>query len=236
MHSPAFLCDKLFMSQKLFDYDQRLRNKKQINSICGIDETGRGCWAGPLVAAAVIFNPNDFIDGVNDSKKLSDNLRKKLDKEIKSTCLGWGIAAISPSIIDEKGITFANKVAMEQAAMSAFKMSKLSVIDLYVIDQSPCKNLHPQIMMPKADSISASVAAASILAKNYRDEIIEELSAKHPEYKFNDHNGYINKLHVELVNKHGLLEDIHRKSFSVTGFNKPKQISMLEIMNDYTNN
>ena len=83
---------------------------------------------------------------------------------------------------------------------------------------------------------SASVAAASILAKNHRDSIIEDLSDKFPEYKFNEHNGYINKLHVELVNKYGLIENVHRKSFSVSGFNKPKQISMMEMINDNTNN
>jgi ribonuclease HII len=224
------------MSQQLFDYDSKLRSNKKIISICGIDETGRGCWAGPLVAAAVIFHPDDFIEGINDSKKLSDNLRKKLDEIIKSKCLGWGIAEISPLVIDEKGITFANKKAMELAAQKAVIMSKLESVDLYVIDQSPCKNLHPHIMMPKADSTSASVAAASILAKNHRDLIIEDFSSNFPEYKFNEHNGYINKLHVEAVNKHGLIEGVHRKSFSVTGFNKPKQISMMEMINDNSNN
>ena len=224
------------MSQQLFDYDNKLRAKKKITTICGIDETGRGCWAGPLVAAAVIFNSDDLIDGINDSKKLSDTLRKKLDAIIKSTCLGWGIAEISPIMIDQKGITFANKRAMELAAEKAIKMANLTSVDLYVIDQSPCKSLHPHIMMPKADSTSASVAAASILAKNHRDSIIEDLSDKFPEYKFNEHNGYINKLHVELVNKYGLIENVHRKSFSVSGFNKPKQISMMEMINDNTNN
>ena len=114
-------------------------------------------------------------------------------------------------------------------------LRNLKSIDLYVIDQSPCKSLYPYIMMSKADSTSASVAAASILAKNYRDKIIEELSDKFPEYKFNEHNGYINKLHVEIVNHLGLIEGIHRKSFSVSGFNKPKQISMMEMINDNSN-
>ena len=223
------------MSQQLFDYDNNLRIKRHISSICGIDETGRGCWAGPLVAAAVIFNSDDFIDGINDSKKLSNNTRIKLDKVIKSKCMGWGISEIEASVIDEKGITFANKKAMEEAASKAVKMAQLSCVDLYVIDQSPCKSLHPHVMMSKADSTSASVAAASIIAKNHRDKIIEELSVKYPEYKFNEHNGYINKLHVEIVNKLGLIEGIHRKSFSVSGFNKPKQISMMEMINDNSN-
>ena len=223
------------MSQKLFDYDSNLRFKKQIESICGLDETGRGCWAGPLVAAAVIFHPGDFIEGINDSKKLSSTTRIRLDEKIKSKCMGWGISEIQPSIIDEKGITFANKRAMEEAAFKALEMSNLQCVDLYVIDQSPCKSLLPYVMMSKADSTSASVAAASILAKNHRDKIIGELSSKFPEYKFNEHNGYINKLHVEIVNKLGLIHGVHRKSFSVSGFNKPKQISMMEMINDNSN-
>ena len=204
--------------------------------VAGIDEAGRGPLSGPVVAACLILNYHIYPAGLNDSKKLSDALRKRLDAIIKSTCLGWGVAEISPIMIDQKGITFANKRAMELAAEKAIKMANLTSVDLYVIDQSPCKSLHPHIMMPKADSTSASVAAASILAKNHRDSIIEDLSDKFPEYKFNEHNGYINKLHVELVNKYGLIENVHRKSFSVSGFNKPKQISMMEMINDNTNN
>jgi len=188
-----------------------------------------------LVAAAVIFHPDDFIEGINDSKKLSSTTRIRLDEKIKSKCMGWGISEIQPSIIDEKGITFANKRAMEEAAFKALEMSNLQCVDLYVIDQSPCKSLLPYVMMSKADSTSASVAAASILAKNHRDKIIGELSNKFPEYKFNEHNGYINKLHVEIVNKLGLIHGVHRKSFSVSGFNKPKQISMMEMINDNSN-
>ena len=231
-----FFYDNKCMNKNLFDFDTKIRKDYKVNFICGVDETGRGCWAGPLVAAAVIFHVNDFIDGINDSKKLSASTRNALDNVIKSKCMGWGIAEINPDIIDKKGITFANKKAMEEAAFKAIEMSKLSSIDLFIIDQSPCKHLQPQIMMPKADSYSASVAAASILAKNYRDESIKAISEKHKNYKFDEHNGYINKLHVELVNKFGLLDGIHRKSFSVSGFNKPKQISMMEMINDNSNN
>lgn len=220
------------MSQKLFDYDSNLRNKKRISTICGIDETGRGCWAGPLVAAAVVFNSNDFIEGVNDSKKLSMNQRISLEEKIKNTCRAWAIFEIDANSIDRFGITYANSKSMEMAAESLLKDFKIDQIDLFVIDQSPCKNLNPHIMMPKADSISASVAAASILAKNHRDRVISKISEEYPQYKFDDHKGYINKLHVEAVNKYGLINGVHRKSFSVSGFNKPKQINMMDFIND----
>ena len=108
----------------------------------------------------------------------------------------------------------------------------LEDIKLFIIDQSPCKKLQPQIMMPKADSTSACVAAASVLAKNYRDARIEEIAKQYPEYKFEDHKGYINKLHVDMVNKHGLIPGVHRTSYVVTGYNKPKQINMMDMLND----
>jgi ribonuclease HII len=222
------------MSQKLFNYDAKLRKNKNIKLLCGIDETGRGCWAGPLVAAAVIFKPDDFIDGINDSKKLSASQRLLLEKEIKSNCLSYAIAEIDVDTIDKKGITYANTHAMVNAAMKAAHNINLNTeeIELFVIDQSPCKKLTPFVMMAKADSISASVAAASILAKTHRDRIIDKISDKYPEYSFNDHKGYINKLHVDLVNKFGLIDGIHRKSYSVTGFNRPVQINMMDFINE----
>jgi len=94
------------MSQQLFDYDNKLRAKKKITTICGLEETGRGCWAGPLVAAAVIFDSDDLLDEINDSKKLSDTLIQKLDAIIKSLCIGWGGAEIFHITIYQNGITF----------------------------------------------------------------------------------------------------------------------------------
>ncbi len=230
----CFSNDKINMSQKLFDYDQKIRKNKNAKLICGVDETGRGCWAGPLVAAAVIFEPETFIDGINDSKKLSNLQRVLLDKEIKKHAKSYGIAEIDVETIDKKGITFANNQAMIRAAKEAAQKLNLdlSEIDLFIIDQSPCKSLSPQIMMPKADSTSASVAAASILAKNHRDSLIKEFEIEYPQYKFEQHKGYINPIHVEAVNEYGLISGIHRKSFSVSGFNKPKQINLLDLIDE----
>jgi len=222
------------MSNSLFEFDSQTRAKHKAKFICGIDETGRGCWAGPLVASAVIYDESNFIEGINDSKKLTKKNRLFLADKIKNECLSWGIAEVSPEEIDKKGLTYANEKAMVDAAIIAISKLNLTLenIDLFIIDQSPCKKLNPMIMMPKADSISASVASASILAKVYRDKIIEEIAQAHPNYGFEEHNGYINEVHVDKVKKYGLIDKIHRKSYVVAGFNKPKQISLLDLENE----
>jgi len=222
------------MSKALFDYDNKIRKQRKIKLICGTDETGRGCWSGPLVAAAVILNSDVMIQGLNDSKKLNEKTRLAIEKDIKENSYCWGIAEISPDEIDKRGLTWANEMAMYNAAENAVKSIGLTLdnVDLFIIDQSPCKKLQPQIMMPKADSTSACVAAASILAKNYRDAKVAEIAEQYPEYNFYDHKGYINKVHVEAVNKHGLIPGVHRTSYVVAGFNKPKQISMMDLIDE----
>lgn len=225
------------MSKKLYDYDNKIRSQRKVNLICGIDEVARGCWAGPIVSAAVILKSDYVIPGLNDSKKLNDVTRKALDKEIKENALSWGIAEISPEKIDKFGLTWANKKVMIMAAEIAANKINLNIdnIDLFIIDQSPCTDLKPQIMIPKADSTSASVAAASILAKNYRDNLMGLIASDYPEYNFNEHNGYINKTHVDAVNKYGLIPKIHRKSYIVSGYNKPKQINLMDFDNENFN-
>lgn len=222
------------MSKELFNYDQKIRKQYKIDMVCGVDETGRGPWSGPIVSAAVILKSDIIIQGLNDSKKLSEKTRIAIEKDIKDNAICWGIAEISPEDIDKKGLTWANEMVMYTAAKNAAESIGMALEDikLFIIDQSPCKKLQPQIMMPKADSTSACVAAASVLAKNYRDARIEEIAKQYPEYKFEDHKGYINKLHVDMVNKHGLIPGVHRTSYVVTGYNKPKQINMMDMLSD----
>jgi ribonuclease HII len=222
------------MSKELFDYDEKIRKQRKIKILCGVDETGRGPWAGPIVAAAVILKPDIVIQGLNDSKKLNEKTRIAIEKDIKENALSWGISEISAQEIDKKGLTYANTQVMINAAKIAAEKINLNLdeIDLYIIDQSPCSSLRPQIMMPKADSTSACVAAASVLAKNYRDSIIKEIGNKHPEYLFDDHKGYINKVHVDMVKKYGLIDGVHRKSYVVSGYNKPKQINLMDIFDE----
>lgn len=225
------------MSKELYEFDNKHRKQRKIDLICGLDEVARGCWAGPIVSAAVILNPDYIIQGLNDSKKLNELTRTSLDADIKSNAISWGIAEISPDKIDKHGLTWANKKVMVMAAEIAVNKINLSLDDikLFIIDQSPCTELSPQIMIPKADSTSASVAAASIIAKNYRDSIIKEYCSKYPNYKFDEHNGYINPSHVDVVNKYGLIDGVHRKSYVVSGFNKPKQINLMDFFNENDN-
>lgn len=225
------------MSKELYAFDNKFRKQRKIDLICGIDEVARGCWAGPIVAAAVILNSDYVIQGLNDSKKLNDITRKSLDNDIKQNAITWGIAEISPEKIDKHGLTWANKKVMVLAAESALNKINLNIDDikLFIIDQSPCTELVPQIMIPKADSTSASVAAASIIAKNYRDSIIQEYSCQYPNYKFDEHNGYINPTHIDVVNKYGLIPGVHRKSYIVSGYNKPKQINLMDFFDENNN-
>lgn len=222
------------MSTHLYNYDLQLIKKNKIKLICGCDETGRGAWASSLVAAAVVLKYDYFIPGLNDSKKLNSKSRENLDQIIKANSLCWGIHEIEAEEIDKKGITWANTMAMHIAAKKALESIDMSLedVDLFIIDQSPCKTLNPQLMMPKADSTSACVAAASILAKNYRDGLLKDLDVEHPNYKFASHKGYINSLHIDMVKQYGLIDSIHRKSFKVSGYNKPKQTSMEDFFND----
>jgi len=206
------------------DFDDNLRKKYGAN-IIGIDEAGRGAWCGPLVAAAVCL-PEDFIlDGLTDSKKLSENKRKEYYELIKQNALAYSIQEITPSEIDKNGLSWANIQAMERAGLNvAEKVDKVSV---YVIDQSPCKSLNPYIMMPKADSTSMSVAAASVLAKVYRDELMYAFSDQYPDYCYGQNKGYIDQAHVNAVNKFGIIKGFYRESYNVKGYNKPTQLKLI---------
>ena len=217
-------------SNKLFNFDSELRLKHGAY-IIGCDEVARGCWAGPIVAAAVMFNNDTNINNLNDSKKLSEKNRLKLDSLIKQKAATWAVSEISVELIDKHGINWANTQVMVDACNAACNKININIddINLYILDQSPCKKLNPHFMLSKADAASASVAAASILAKNYRENIILNYSEKYPQYNFYKHNGYINHHHVEAVNKYGTIEGIHRKSFKVSGYNKAKQINMQDF-------
>lgn len=206
------------------EFDDNLRAKYGSNLV-GIDEAGRGAWAGPLVAAAVCL-PNDFVlEGLTDSKKLSEKKRIEYFEIIKNNALAYSIQEISPEQIDKNGLTWANIQAMELAGQTV--KNTLTKVDIYVIDESPCKNFSPLVMMPKADSTSMSVAAASVLAKVYRDEKMYAFSNQYPEYCFQQNKGYIDKNHVDIVNKFGVIAGLYRESYKVKGFNKPTQLKLV---------
>ena len=176
--------------------------------ICGVDEAGRGPLAGPVCAAAVILPPHLQIPGLNDSKKLSDKRRRELFPEICEQALAYGIAFATEGEIDEINILQATFLAMERA------LSQLKVRpDLVLIDGNRQKDFGlPVKTVVKGDSLSANIAAASVLAKVTRDNIMVELAQQYPEYGFEIHKGYGTKAHYEALRTYGPCP-IHRRSF-----------------------
>lgn len=179
-----------------------------IHMICGVDEAGRGPLAGPVCAAAVILPPNLDIPGLNDSKKLSDKKRRELFPLIKAQAIAYGIAFADHNEIDTVNILQATYLAMERA------MRQLAVKPEYaLIDGNRAKDFGlPVKTVVHGDSLSASIAAASILAKVTRDDYMEQIAKEYPEYKFEIHKGYGTKAHYEALDNFGP-SPIHRMTF-----------------------
>lgn len=179
-----------------------------IKLVCGVDEAGRGPLAGPVCAAAVILPPNIDIPGLDDSKKLSDKKRRELFPIIKKKAIAYGIAFADHKEIDEINILQATYLAMERA------ISQLQVKpEFALIDGNRAKNFGlPVKTVVHGDSLSASIAAASILAKVTRDDFMEQIALQYPQYKFEVHKGYGTKAHYEALDQYGPCA-IHRISF-----------------------
>lgn len=177
----------------------------------GVDEVGRGCWAGPVVAGAVILG--EPIDGLTDSKKLSKSDRQRLSAEIINSAKAYGIGWVSPQVLDKIGLTAAVKMAMEEA----IKQVKTNY-DEIIIDGS--YNFFPNDpkskAIPKADLFVPAVSAASIIAKVARDNYMKKAATKYPNYYFEKHVGYGTKLHSDMLALHGICE-LHRLSFKPVG-------------------
>ena len=176
--------------------------------ICGCDEAGRGPLCGPVVAAAVILSPDTEIEGLNDSKKLTEKKRELLFDVIKEKAVAYAIAEASPEEIDEINILNASMLAMCRA------VEALNVkADFALIDGNCSRGFQiPTETVVKGDAKSASIAAASILAKVTRDRQCKELDALYPEYNIAKHKGYPTKEHMDAVRKYGP-SPIHRKTF-----------------------
>ena len=186
--------------------DSLYENGVQI--ICGVDEAGRGPLAGPVCAAAVILPPHTVIPGLNDSKKLTDKRRRELYPLIKEKALAYGIAFADHGEIDEINILQATYLAMERA------IGQLSVRpDIALIDGNRAKDFGlPVKTVVHGDSLSANIAAASILAKVTRDDVILLMAEDYPQYSFEVHKGYGTKAHYEALAQHGPCP-IHRMTF-----------------------
>lgn len=181
-----------------------------VKLIVGIDEAGRGPLAGPVFAAAAVFDASFEDELINDSKKLTEKKREALFSLIKEKALSYGIASCSAEEIDKYNIYEATKIAMKKA------LEQISVdYDLIITDAMPLKIPGKNVIaMVKGDAQCMNVAAASILAKVSRDHYMEELDKKYPEYGFAKHKGYGTKAHIEALNKYGPIEGVHRKTFA----------------------
>ncbi|ELA7156153.1 ribonuclease HII [Vibrio parahaemolyticus] len=176
--------------------------------IAGVDEVGRGPLVGDVVTAAVILDPNNPIEGLNDSKKLSEKKRLALLPEIKEKALAWAVGRCSPEEIDELNILQATMVAM-QRAIAGLKVQP----DLALIDGNRCPELPMDSQaVVKGDLRVAEISAASIIAKVVRDQEMEELDKQYPQFGFAKHKGYPTKAHFEAIEQHGVISE-HRKSF-----------------------
>lgn len=188
-----------------------------IQLICGVDEAGRGPLAGAVYASAVILNPEHHIDGLADSKKISENKRNMLAIEIKQHALAWAIASSSVEEIDELNILQASLLAMKRAvdAMQTQFEHILSGRELHVqVDGNKCPNISlPCEAIVKGDSKVQAISAASILAKTARDSELYELDKQYPMYGFAKHKGYPTKAHMETLQRHGV-SPIHRRSYA----------------------
>lgn len=182
--------------------------EKGFNIICGVDEAGRGPLAGPVYAAAVILPSDCVIEGLNDSKKLTEKKREKLFDEIKEKALAYGIASADEKEIDEINILNATFLAMKRAIDSLSVKPDLALIDG---NQKPHTDIE-EVTVIKGDAKSMSIAAASVLAKVSRDRFMLEMAEKYPQYEFARHKGYGTKLHYEKIAQYGVC-DIHRRTF-----------------------
>ena len=180
------------------------------NLICGLDEAGRGPLAGPVYAAAVILGPNFDIEGLRDSKKLSESKRYSLAAHIKKNAIAWSLGVCSASEIDELNIHQATLLAMKRAieGLGSYDSMKIMVDGLF------CPKMdYPSEAIVKGDDKVAEISAASIIAKTERDLKMIEIDKIYPAYQFKKHKGYPTKLHIEMIKCEGLCE-YHRKSFS----------------------
>ena len=196
------------MEIDLYKYEKELYSKG-IKYIGGVDEVGRGPLIGPVVTACVVL-PKDFIlEGLTDSKKLSEKKRNAFYDYIKEHALACEVGIIGPEIIDEVNIYEATKLAMIEAIN---KVKEKINLEHVLIDAMPLEIDIPTTSIIKGDAKSISIAAASVIAKVTRDKMMYELDKKYPQYGYGSHKGYPTKKHLEAIKKYGLIEG-YRKTY-----------------------
>lgn len=193
--------------ETMSEYEKEARSKG-IVLVAGMDEAGRGPLAGPVVAAAVILDPENPIYGVDDSKKLSPKKRAVLKAEIEEKAISVGVGIVDVETIDSINILEATKLAMKKAVAALDLQPELLLIDAVQLKDLPIA----QQPIIKGDALSVSIAAASIIAKETRDEMLKAYDELYPEYGFASHKGYGTKQHMDAIRNLGPLP-IHRKTF-----------------------
>ena len=191
-----------------YKYERELR-ESGIKFIAGVDEVGRGPLVGPVVAACCVL-PEEFnLEGLTDSKKLSEKKRDFYFEEVKRQALGYGIGIIDEKKIDEVNIYEATKLAMKEAINECMKNCKVEHV---LIDAMPLELDVPTTSIIKGDLKSITISAASVLAKVTRDRMLDELHEKYPMYDFKKNKGYPTKKHLEAIEEYGIIDE-HRRSY-----------------------
>lgn len=191
-----------------YEYEKKYWNMG-FNNIAGVDEVGRGPLIGPVVTACVVLPHNFKLEGLTDSKKLSEKKRNEFCEYIKQNALAYSIGVVGPEEIDEINIYQASKKAMLLAIEDIRK--KINV-DYVFTDAMPLELDIPSLSIVKGDLKSITISAASVIAKVTRDNMMYGLDKKYPQYKFGSHKGYPTKKHIEAINKYGLIEG-YRKTY-----------------------
>ena len=191
---------------------ERACREEGYSSVCGCDEAGAGPLAGPVYAAAVILPFGVELPGLNDSKKLTEKKREAIFPVIREQAVAWAVARVEAAEIDETDILSARMKAMQLAIDQLTPAPDFALIDGNRDHGRSAAVTTPHRMIVKGDSLSASIAAASILAKVSRDRYMKEIAAQYPQYEFDRHKGYGTKRHYELLRQYGP-SPIHRRTF-----------------------
>ncbi|WP_165060007.1 ribonuclease HII [Adlercreutzia sp. ZJ154] len=196
--------------RSLYETQQEIMASKRASVAVGLDEVGRGPMAGPLAVGAVVLSSGNRIEGLNDSKQLSESARERIAKEIKDTAIAWSVQFIDASQIDKCGISTALKTAFHRAIVSIEEQGVIP--DIVLLDGNPLHLDAREVNIVKGDSKIAAIAAASVIAKVERDSLMNELDKKFPGYGFAENKGYGTATHRQAIRELGL-SPIHRVSF-----------------------
>lgn len=189
--------------------------KRGYRYVCGLDEVGRGSFAGPVVVGAVVFSPSCSLpEGIADSKLLKPRKREQLAQDIKKCATSWSVAKVGVAMINKVGIGKATQMALRKVVRHLEVRPDFVLMDAFYIRHLNKKRQQP---VKDGDKICTSIAAASIIAKVYRDKLMKRLHKKYPQYDFGKHKGYGTRLHQEAIKKYGLCK-VHRMSFNLSKF------------------